>query len=194
MKTLLKKLAIKTLSIVLLSTVAFSSQANANVKAPRAVLLANNFKRILVSGNVELLVVQNKKEGIVYDNANEGKAIVFKEGDLVRISSTGTQRVKLILYVNDFYRIDASENAIVKNYGVLDLKYLQVFLKDNATAEINSNTTGLYTVLNNNANLKLNGHTNDHILARSKEAKLTLENFYASNTENNPEEFLATTK
>lgn len=194
MKTLLKKLVINTLAIISLSTVLISNNAFATKKEPRAILLDYNFRRILVSGDVELLIVQNKKEGIVYDEANLGRAKVTKQGDVLKITSTGKQTTKLILYVNNFYRIDASGNAIVKNFGTLDLKYLQIFLKENAAAEINSNTMGLYTVLSDHANLKLNGNTNNHILTTSKNTKLTFDNFYAITVQNNPEEFLAETK
>ncbi|TDG35879.1 hypothetical protein EZJ43_11015 [Pedobacter changchengzhani] len=194
MKTQLKNIILTGLTIFSLSGLAFTSTAAVKVKAPRAIILDNGFKRILVSGDVELLIVQNKIEGLVYDESNLGKAKVVKEGNILTITSSGTETAKLILYVNDFYRIDASGNAKVKNYGELNLNYLQIFLKDNATAEINSKTTGLYTVLNDNANLKLDGVTDNYILAKTKTSKLTIDKFYATTVQNSPDEFLAETK
>lgn len=194
MKTLLKSLPINILIIISLSTSTFANNIIKKNKEPRAILLDGNIRRILVTGNVDLLIVQNKKEGIVYDEANEGKAIVVKDGDMIKINSAGTQTTKLILYVNNFYRIEASGNATVKNYGTFNLKYLQLFLKDNATATINSNTIGLFTLLNDYSSLKLNGLTNNHILTTAKGAKLIFDNFYAIITQNNPDEFLAESK
>lgn len=182
MKTSIKTLIATSLTAIVLSSAVFTTSVSAIEKEPDAIIKISAFKRISVKGNVELTIIQRSNPGISYTDDNTGAAKVMKEGDNLKITSTSNERAKLTVYVNDIYRIEASENAIVKTEGKLTTKYLQIFLKGNAHAEINTSTEGLYTVIAENADLKLSGSTDQHTLVMGKSQKLTIDRFAALKT------------
>ena len=168
MKTSIKTLIATSLTAIVLSSALFTTSVSATEKEPDAILKISAFKRISVKGNVEVTIIQRSNPGISYTDDNTGTAKVMQDGDNLKITSTSTEKAKLTVYVNDFYRIEASENAIVKTEGKLKTKYLQIFLKGNAHAEINTSSEGLYTVIADNADLKLSGSTDQHTLVMGK--------------------------
>jgi hypothetical protein len=182
MKTSIKTLIATSLTAIILSSALFTTSVSAAEKEPDAILKISAFKRISVKGNVEVTVIQRSNPGISYSDDNTGTAKVMQDGDNLKITSTSTEKAKLTVYVNDFYRIEASENAIVKTEGKLKTKYLQIFLKGNAHAEINTSSEGLYTVIADNADLKLSGSTDQHTLVMGKSQKLTIDRFAALKT------------
>ncbi|MBT2591338.1 DUF2807 domain-containing protein [Pedobacter sp. ISL-68] len=182
MKTSIKTLIATSLTAIVLSSAVFTTSVSATEKEPDAILKISAFKRISVKGNVEVTIVQRSSPGISYADDNTGTAKVMQDSDNLKITSTSTEKAKLIVYVNDFYRIEASENAIVKTEGKLKTKYLQIFLKGNAHAEINTSSEGLYTVIADNADLKLSGSTDQHTLVMGKSQKLTIDRFAALKT------------
>jgi len=182
MKTSIKTLIATSLTAIVLSSAVFTTSVSATEKEPDAILKISAFKRISVKGNVEVTIIQRSNPGISYTDDNTGTAKVMQDGDNLKISSTSTDKAKLTVYVNDFYRIEASENAIVKTEGKLRTKYLQIFLKGNAHAEINTSSEGLYTVIADNADLKLSGSTDQHTLVMGKSQKLTIDRFAALKT------------
>ena len=182
MKTSIKTLIATSLTAIVLSSALFTTSVSAAEKEPDAILKISAFKRISVKGNVEVTVIQRSNPGISYSDDNTGTAKVMQDGDNLKITSTSTEKAKLTVYVNDFYRIEASENAIVKTEGKLKTKYLQIFLKGNAHAEINTSSEGLYTVIADNADLKLSGSTDQHTLVMGKSQKLTIDRFAALKT------------
>ncbi|RZL18519.1 MAG: hypothetical protein EOO96_27130 [Pedobacter sp.] len=157
-------------------------KAAAEKKPTTTVSAPNNFKRISVKGNVEIKIVQRHSESVAYDEDNIGRAKITQEGDLLRITSLDKDVSKITIYVSDIYRIEAADNAIVKTEGKVKVKFLQVFLKGNAHAEINSNTEGLYTVIKDNADLKLSGATDNHTVVMGDTQKLTMDRFAALKT------------
>lgn len=185
MKTSIKTLTKSLLAAIVLTSSIFSTSVMADEKQPTKVSAPNNFSKVVVSGNVEVTLVQRQKEGVSYDNDNTGKVKVIQDGHALKISSDGKEAAKITVYVKNIYRVQASENAIVKTEGKLDTKYLQVFLSENAVAEINSNTESLYTVIEGNSDLKLKGATQNHILVMGKTQKLNLDRFAALKTEMN---------
>ncbi|WP_343522103.1 DUF2807 domain-containing protein [Pedobacter sp.] len=182
MKTSIKTLIATALTAIALSSAAFTSPVSATEKEPGTILKAADYKKISVKGNVELTIIQRSNPGIFYNDDNTGTAKVIQDGDHLKITSISAEKTKLTVYVNDFYRIEASENAIVKTDGKLRTKYLQIFLKGNAHAEINTSTEGLYTVIADNADLKLSGSTDNHTLVMGKSQKLTIDRFAALKT------------
>eukprot|EP01012_Entosiphon_sulcatum_P007308 TRINITY_DN13680_c0_g1_i1.p1 TRINITY_DN13680_c0_g1~~TRINITY_DN13680_c0_g1_i1.p1 ORF type:complete len:209 (+),score=33.82 TRINITY_DN13680_c0_g1_i1:35-628(+) len=183
MKTSIKTLTKSLLAAIVLTSSIFSTSVMADEKQPTKVSAPINFSKVVVSGNVEVTLVQRQKEGVSYDNDNTGKVKVIQDGYALKISSDSKEVAKVTVYVKNIYRVQASENAIVKTEGKLDTKYLQVFLKENAVAEINSNTESLYTVIEGNSDLKLKGATQKHTLVMGKTQKLNLDRFAALKTE-----------
>jgi len=183
MKTSIKTLTKSLLAAIVLSSSIFSTSLMADEKQPTKVSAPKNVNQVIVSGNVEVTLVQREKEGISYNDDNSGKVKVIQEGYALKISSEDKEVAKITLYVNNIYRVKASDNAVVKTQGKLDVKYLQVFLKGNAVAEINSDTESLYTVIENHADLKLSGATEKHTLVMGRTQKLNLDRFAALTTE-----------
>ena len=182
MKTAIKTLIATSITAIVLSSAVFTTSVSAMEKEPDAIAKISAFKRISVAGNVEVTIIQRGNAGISYSEDNTGTAKVMQNGDNLKITSTSTEKTKLTVYVNDFYRIEASGNAIVKTEGKLTTKYLQIFLKGNAHADINTSSEGLYTVISDHADLKLSGSTDIHTLVMGKSQKLTIDRFAALKT------------
>jgi len=182
MKTSIKTLIATSLTAIVLSSAVFSTSVSATEKETVKTCVLGNFKRVSVKGNVEVTLIQRATAGVAYADDNFGTAKIMQDGDLLRISATDKSTAKLIIYVTDIYRIEAAENAIVRTQGKLNSKYLQIFLKGNAHADINTNTEGLYTVIKDNADLKLSGSTDNHTLVMGNSQKLTIDKFAALKT------------
>lgn len=194
MKTLIKTLIASSLTAIVLTTSLFAGNVSALEIRPEKSISVGNIKRVYVQGNVEVLLIQSNAKGVSYTDDNTGTAKVTQDGDILRITSADGSLAKLVVYVNDIYRIDASGNAVIKTQGKLNVKYLQVFMKGNAHADLNTSTEGLYTVINENADLKLSGSTDDHTLVMSKTPKLTIDKFAALKTNISSIETLAIDK
>ncbi|WP_412467560.1 GIN domain-containing protein [Pedobacter sp. KLB.chiD] len=181
MKTLLKTLFASSLALVLSTSAVVSVHATETIKPVHA-SKPLNFKRIKVSGNVELTIIQGKRTGISYTDENSGEVKVMQSGDGLEITALDNSSAKLTIYVNDLYRIHAMDHAKVKTQGKINTQYLQVFLSGNASLELNSQTEGLYTVIEDQADLTLSGSTKDHMLVMGQGQKLTMDKFVAANT------------
>lgn len=181
MKTLFKTLFASSLALVLSTAAVLSANASETIK-PVYASKALSFKRIKVNGNVELTIIQGKRTGISYADENTGKVKVIQSGDGLEITSLDNSTAKLTIYVNDIYRIHAMDNAKVKTQGKINAQYLQVFLSGNASLDLNSQTEGLYTVIEDHADLTLSGSTGDHMLVMGNKQKLTMDKFVAANT------------
>jgi Putative auto-transporter adhesin, head GIN domain len=182
MKTTIKTLLTTSLIVFALTSALSITHVSAIEKDPNVTIKISAFKTISVKGNVEVTIIQRDRPGISYGEDNTGTAKVTQNGDHLKITSASAEKAKLTVYVNDFYRIDASENAIVKTEGKLITKYLQIFLTGNAHAEINTSSEGLYTVISDHADLKLSGSTDNHTLIMGKSPKLTIDKFAALKT------------
>lgn len=183
MKTSIQTLAKSVVAAIVLSATIFTVSASANETKPVKVSAPKNFNKVVVSGNVEVTLIQSGTESISYADDNTGKVKVIQDGYDLKITSEDKNPAKVVLYVNNIYRVQASGDAVVKTTDKLNTQYLQVFLKENATAEINSNTESLYTVIEGKADLKLSGATQKHTLVMGKTQKLNLSNFAAAQTE-----------
>jgi len=190
MKTSIKTITKSLLAAIVLTSSIFSTSVMADEKQPTKVSAPNNFSKVVVGGNVEVTLVQCQKEGVSYNDDNAGSVKVIQDGDALKITSESKDVAKITVYVKNIYRVQASGNAVVKTEGKLDAKYLQLFLKENAVAEINSKTESLYTVIEGKADLKLKGATQNHILVMGKTQKLNLDRFAALKTEMNNQQTL----
>ncbi|MDQ1139286.1 GIN domain-containing protein [Pedobacter agri] len=194
MKTSIKTLITSSFAAIILLSALGSTGAVATEIPTVKVSKTSNFHRVSVKGNVEVTIIQRATTGVVYAEDNTGTAKIMQDGDVLRITSLDKGLTKVLVYVDDIFRIEASENAIVKTQGKLTTQYLQIFLKGNAHAEINTSTEGLYTVINDNADLKLSGSTDNHTLVMGKTQKLTIDKFAALRTSISSVETIAVEK
>ncbi|SES29904.1 GIN domain-containing protein [Pedobacter rhizosphaerae] len=192
MKTLFKTLFASSLALVLSTSAVLSANATEIVNPVKAEKKLA-FKRIKVKGNVEVTIIQGSQTGISYADENSGLVKVTQLGDGLEIASTDDQTAKITVYVNDLYRIHAMDNAKVKTQGQLKSQFFQVFLSGNASLDLNSRSEGLYTVIEDKADLNLKGSTDEHTLVMGKQQTLTMDKFSAlkTNTSNSLENGLA---
>lgn len=183
MKTLFSTSAKSVMAALVLSASTFSSNVMAGEKQPVKMSAPKNFDKVVVNGNLEVTLIQNGTEGVSYTDDNTSNVKVIQDGSALKITSTDNNPAKITVYVKNIYRVQASDHAVVKTEGKLDVQYLQVFLTGNAVAKINSKTESLYTVMEGNADLKLSGATQSHSLVMGSTPKLNLDKFAASKTE-----------
>lgn len=188
MKTSISTLAKSLMAAVVLSASIFSTTVMATEKQPVKISTPKNFDKVVVSGNVEVTLVQNGTEGISYADDNSGKVKVIQDGTALKITSADNGAAKVTVYVKSIYRVMASDDAVVKTDGKLNVTNLQVFLSGNAVAKIDSKTESLYTVISDRADLKLSGTTQNHSLVMGSTPKLNLDRFAALTTEMNTPE------
>ncbi|WEK19486.1 MAG: DUF2807 domain-containing protein [Candidatus Pedobacter colombiensis] len=180
MKTSVKTLFASALTVIVLASSAFSSSAvekNNNLSA------SVDFNKVIVTGNARVVLVQsNNPHVVVPENYNKETTTIVQKADKLYITSTEKETIDIVVYVKDLQRIDACQKAIVNTRGKLSSKTLQVFLKDKASASVNGDIASLYTVLKDNASLRLKGSSKDHTLAKGKAAKLKMDQFAAVKT------------
>jgi hypothetical protein len=144
----------------------------------------SEIKRVIVTGNTKVLLIQSKKEYVTMETEDLAKVKVTQLGNALTISSNESSPVVVTVYVNNPYRISASDKACVKTLGNFDLVNLQVMLKDEATAKVKVTTRSIYTVINDRANLQLIGTSARHIYEMADIAKIDTAKFAAVETEN----------
>jgi hypothetical protein len=183
MKTLINSVLKSSLVAVILSASLFSLNASAATVNFDKSNPDNEIKKLVVSGNTNVLLVQSHSQAVKMDDQDMSKVSVKQIGHTLTISSNESQPVNVIVYVNDIYRIDASDKAVVNTAGKFNVTDLQIMLKDDAKARVKTNTKSIYTVVNDHANLKLIGTTENHISQTNKLAKVDVKKFAASNTQ-----------
>ncbi|MBO9674287.1 MAG: DUF2807 domain-containing protein [Sphingobacteriaceae bacterium] len=182
MKTSIKTL-ITIASAVTTLTAALPANLRATEKTQAMIYKTPNFRKISIKGNVEVILVQRPAVGISYADDNEGSVKVTQQGEAIRISSLSKERCKLVIYVNDIYRIEADQNAVVKTEAKLASQFLQIILKGNAIADIDTSCEGLYTEILDNSALRLKGNTQLHTLIMGNESNLIIDHFVATRTD-----------
>jgi Putative auto-transporter adhesin, head GIN domain len=181
MKTSIKMLIMVFALITLTATQ--SNNLRAAEKTKTIPYHIQNFRKIVINGNVEVMLVQRPTIGLSYADDNTGNAKVIQQGEVIRITNPDKEKCKIVVFVNDIYRIEANENAVVKTEAKLSTKFLQIILKDNAFADINTSSEGLYTKILGSSTLKLKGNTNHHALVIAKAPNLTIEGFASTQTD-----------
>ncbi|GGE45269.1 hypothetical protein EV200_104498 [Pedobacter psychrotolerans] len=186
MKTTIKTKIATVLTAILFLIAIFPTIICAAKAYPIKIVSLTSFRKISVKGNVEVMLVQRKDIGINYAEDNLGSVKAILDGQTLRITANGSEMSKIFIYVNDLYRIEAEDHAIVKTQGKLKIPYLQVFLRNEAQVEINSETSSLYTSISDHAKLTLSGSTDNHFLVTGKAPRLIFENFAALKTSIKP--------
>lgn len=183
MKNSIKTFALAlTLTSVILTGSAFTSKASDNNQT--TVLSAvKKVSKINVSGNVELILVQSADESVkVYNNYYAKNALVQQKDGELRISSFNNETLTVVVYVSNLTSITASNNSSVSTFGKFNALSLDVILKDQSTAKLNTNTINLSTDISGMANLTLSGNTIDYDAVLGSVAKLNMEQFVSQNT------------
>jgi hypothetical protein len=185
MKTLAKTLFASALAVVFLAATAMTTTAAART----SILLSTpanapvTFNRILVSGNVKLVIVQKNNERVeVEGDYTSPKTKITRMGRTLIIKSNEFEPVQITVSVKDLQRIDASDNVTVETMGKFDLKYLQIFLKGDAKANVKANAESMYTFIKGNADLKLSGTTLNHTLVKDSISRVNMDNLAAVKT------------
>ncbi|TKC05101.1 GIN domain-containing protein [Pedobacter frigoris] len=175
MKTLTKTLLSAMLMLFVLATTAMTTLAS-----------TFSFNKITITGKVKIELVQADREKIeVYGDYSSRNTSIKRQGYTLIIKSSEYEPVTIRISVADLQRIDASGDVTVETIGKFNLKYLQIFLKDNAKANVKATTESMYTFIKGHSDLKLSGATLDHTLVRDSISKLTIEHFVAVKTTNN---------
>jgi hypothetical protein len=185
MKTSIKTVFATALTAVILSTSAFTTFANDTIKGPTVKASAMKVNMVVVTGDVDVYLIHSDKEDIkvVPFGDDEANVSIKKLGAKLLINSKEAERATIYVYLKDLKRIDASNTAMVKTQGDFNLEALQIFLKDNAKANVNVNAKSLYTVIKDQSNLKLSGKSAVHILEKAEFATLKMHKFNAERTE-----------
>lgn len=172
MNTLSKTLSALSLTLILLTATSLTASA-----------AEFTFNRIKVSGNVKLEVVKGDRERIeIISGSTSRGTIIKKQNYTLIIKSTEDEPVTVRVYATELSRIDAAGQAQVESRGTLNLKYLQVFLADEAKANIKANSESMYTFLKGNSHLNISGTTADHTLVMDTLAKLNMGSLVALKT------------
>lgn len=183
MKTSTKTVFASVLTAIVLSTSALTSNAASPVTNLSTISSSIDFNKVVVKGNVHVELVQaDKQRVIIYEEFNKDLTTVVQKGDKLFINSNEDQPITIVVYVKNLQRIDASNTATVITKGKFSAEALQVFLKDNARADVNATASSLYTYVVDNSALKLRGTSTDHLSVKGKVAKLRMEEFAAVNT------------
>ncbi len=181
MKTSIKTLGIAALTS-LVSIIAFSGSASANEK----ITLLNKigkFNKLTVSGNVDVLIVQSPESRVtVYDDYYAKNALVQEKNGELRISSFEKKPLSVVVYTNQLTEINASDQATVNTQGVFKTICLEVNLKNEAKANLNTSTLDLFAQLDNDANLELSGDAVDYNVVMNDNTSIKTDKFKSDNT------------
>ena len=141
-------------------------------------------KKIVISGNVNVTLVQDAESKKLYSNEGTKRVTVYESDGIIYVTAKkNSEPANITLYVDNICRVDMAGNATLKTKNMLRVQYLQIILKDNATADINAITESTYTKLVNETALKLSGTTGSHFISTNELAKLNTKNFKADQIE-----------
>lgn len=178
MKTLAKTVFAAALTAVLFTSSAMATFAAEPVKAETKTSSLSKFNRIWVSGNVKIILTQGDNQNVAgASNYNAAKTSVSTDGKTLFINSKETSQVTLNITVKDLERIEAYGQSVVVTSNNFDVKYLQLFLGQSATAKIKTTAGSLYTIVKDDAVLKLNGTADQSTMIASNMKNVKLVDF-----------------
>jgi len=178
MKTLAKTIFAAALTAVVLTSSAVATFAAEPVKSETKKPSLSKFNRIWVSGNVKLILTQGDKQNVEgTSNYDAAKTSVSTDGKTLFINSLETSQVILNITVKDLERIEAYGQSVVVTSNNFDVKYLQLFLGQSATAKIKTTAGSLYTIVKEDAVLKLNGTAGESTMIASNMKNVKLADF-----------------
>ena len=175
---------LKAVLAIALTAVVLTSSAYATLAAePQATVVAStNVNKIWVSGNVKLVLTQGDKASVKgTENFDAAKTSVYTDGQTLFINSTETSPVTINITMKDLQRVEAYGQSSVTTTNNFDVKYLQLFLSQSATAKISAVTGSLYTVVNDDAVLKMSGAAHQHTSVAANANSIKFDNFFSVN-------------
>jgi len=187
MKTLTKTTFAILFAGVTLTSSGMNASASVNVPSAttttKALPSEKGFNKIWVAGNVKIVLTQSVNEGItVGEDFNAEKTSVQFKGQTLYINSMESGQVTINVAVKDLQRIEAAGSAVVVMGNNFDVKYLQLFLSQSAKVKVNAIIGSLYTVINDNATLKMNGSAEEHTLLASNMSNIKFGDFVCADT------------
>jgi hypothetical protein len=184
MKTLTKTFFAVALTAAVLSTSAMTTFAAETLKTVKTAPSTAGFNKIWVSGNVKIILTQGTKEGVVgTNNYDAEKTSVLSKGQTLYINSTESGQVTLNITVKDLQRVEAYGQSVVETTNNFDVKNLQLFLNQSATAKIKTTAGSLYTVVKEDAVLKLNGTADQSTVIASNRKNVKMNGFASLKSE-----------
>nr|WP_068889925.1 DUF2807 domain-containing protein [Pedobacter panaciterrae] len=185
MKTLTKALFGTALAAIFLTSSAMTTFAANKIEVTSVKTTSGGINKVWVAGNVKIVLIQNDKEGVFVDeNFNADKTSVLRKGQTLYINSTEGNQVTINVSVKDLQRVEAAGSSVVITKGKFDVKYLQLFLSQSATAKIKSTVGSLYTVISDDAVLMMSGSSDEHTLIASNMENVKFNDFASLKTEN----------
>ncbi|MEJ5993409.1 DUF2807 domain-containing protein [Pedobacter sp. Du54] len=183
MTTSIKNLITATLTFVVLTSTTIVAKADNNNNTVTVLSDVKKVNKVTVSGNVEVILVQSEDESVkVYDNYYAKNALVQQKNGELRISSYEKEKLTVVVYVTNLSAITASDNASVRTHGAFSALDLEVNLKDNATANLNTKTISLSSDVKDNSSLNLTGSTIDYFSVVNSLSKVNMNTFVAENS------------
>lgn len=177
MKTSIKNLFAAILTVAISTT----APAFANASATKKVTVVGevkNFNKLNVSGNVEVILVQSQEQSVkVYDDYYAKNALVQAKNGELRISSFDKETLTVVVYANQLNAITVSDKAVVKTMGKFNALSLQVNLKDQSKAILNTNTVDLFANVNGQSSLTLTGSAVDYNALINSVASINMDKF-----------------
>jgi hypothetical protein len=193
MKNLTKTLLAAALTAVVFITSAMTTFAAKHVSTKSTPLSEVQFNRIWVSGNVKVVLTQGDNQSVVgTSNYDSLKTSVLSKGQTLYINSMESSQVTLNITVKDLERVEAYGQSVVVTSNNFAVKNLQLFLNQSATAKIKTTAGSLYTVVNDDAVLKLNGTAGKSTMVASNMKNVKLSNFASLRSESYASEALMT--
>jgi hypothetical protein len=193
MKNLTKTLFAVALTAVVLTSSAMTTFAAEPVQTLITAPSVAGFNKIWVSGNVKVVLTQGDKEGVIGTyNYDSSKTSVLSKGQTLYINSMESSQVTLNITVKDLQRVEAYGQSVVVTTNNFDVKNLQLFLNQSATAKIKTTAESLYSVVKEDAVLRLNGTADQSTMIASNMKNVKLGDFASLKSENYASEAIMT--
>ena len=190
MKTLTKTTFAILFAAVTLTSTGMAASADVtvpSVKTSGMLPSEKSFNKIWVAGNVKIVLTQGETEGVsVGEDFNAEKTSVQYKGQTLYINSMAAGQVTVNVNVRDLQRIEAAGSAVVVMSNNFDVKYLQLFLSQSAKVKLNAVVGSLYTVISDDAALKMNGSAEEHTLMASNMSNIKFGDFVCVHTKSVP--------
>jgi hypothetical protein len=178
MKNLAKTLFAAAIAAAVLTSSVAATFAAEPVTTPVTPSSMKSVNRIWVSGNVKIILKKGDTESVVgTDNYDASKTSVLSNGQTLYINSLESTQVTLNITVKDLERIEAYGKSVVVASNNFDVKNLQLFLSHSANVKIKTTAKSLYTVVKDDAILKLNGTADKSTMVASNMKNVKLSDF-----------------
>lgn len=194
MKTLTKTLVASALTAIVLTSSAITTFA----ASPGSPLVLSfkadtvSFNKVVITGNPKIILVKGLKEEVrIEEYYHRSKTTIARKGYSLLINSTEKSPVTITVTVKDLCRIQAFDNTSITTMGTFDLTYLQIFLNDNARADVKANANSMYTILKDASTLKLSGSAESHTYIANNTEGIVFANFVCRKTDKLTSEPLA---